>query len=52
MWQVSLWVYGILVDAILIDCDRRVAAGRLLVSTVHLTLFLGESGKQLTKRDY
>jgi hypothetical protein len=29
-----------------------VAAGRLLVLTVHLTLFLGESGKQLTKRDY
>jgi len=33
------------VDAILTDCGRRVAAGRLLVLTVHLTLFLGESGK-------
>ena len=48
-----MWVYGIVVDAILTrDCDRRVDAGRLLVSTVHLTLFLGECGKQLTKRDY
>jgi hypothetical protein len=53
MWQVLVWVCGILMDAILTwDCDRRVAAGRLLVLTVHLTLFLGESGKQLTKRDY